>query len=128
MPPVPGRRRGAVAFRTLDDCRRILAAAGTARRAVVVGGGLLGMEAPAGLAGRGLPVTLLHLAGHLMDRQLDAEAGLVLGETLARAGRATIWTGVRRWRRSSDGRAVRLAGRRDGRRPTWWCSPAGCVR
>ncbi|GIH76957.1 FAD-dependent oxidoreductase [Planobispora longispora] len=85
VPPVPGAGR-AIAFRTLDDCQAILEAAGTARRAVVVGGGLLGIEAARGLAGRGLPVTLLHLAGHLMERQLDPEAGMVLGETLAGLG------------------------------------------
>ncbi|GII00009.1 FAD-dependent oxidoreductase [Planobispora takensis] len=92
VPPVPGAER-AIAFRTLDDCQAILAAAGTARRAVVVGGGLLGIEAARGLAGRGLPVTLLHLAGHLMERQLDPEAGVVLGETLAGLGVETR-TGV----------------------------------
>ncbi|MEU9833746.1 FAD-dependent oxidoreductase [Streptosporangium sp. NPDC048047] len=92
VPPLPGAER-AVAFRTLGDCEAILDAAGTARRAVVVGGGLLGVEAARGLAGRGLPVTLLHLAGHLMERQLDAEAGLVLGESLAGLG-VEIRTGV----------------------------------
>ncbi|GAA5067236.1 FAD-dependent oxidoreductase [Thermocatellispora tengchongensis] len=92
VPPIPGAER-AVAFRTLDDCTAILAAAGVARSAVVVGGGLLGVEAARGLAGRGLPVTLLHLAGHLMERQLDPEAGLVLGETLAELGVRTR-TGV----------------------------------
>ncbi|WP_405148032.1 FAD-dependent oxidoreductase [Sphaerisporangium sp. NBC_01403] len=93
VPAIPGATR-AIAFRTLDDCDRILAAAATATGAVVVGGGLLGVEAARGLAGRGLPVTLLHLAGHLMDRQLDAEAGLVLGEALAGLG-VTVRTGVR---------------------------------
>ncbi|WP_424531837.1 FAD-dependent oxidoreductase [Sphaerisporangium viridialbum] len=93
VPAIPGATR-AIAFRTLDDCDRIVAAAATATGAVVVGGGLLGVEAARGLAGRGLPVTLLHLAGHLMDRQLDAEAGLVLGEALAGLG-VTVRTGVR---------------------------------
>ncbi|MFC4062109.1 FAD-dependent oxidoreductase [Planomonospora corallina] len=92
VPPVPGAER-AVTFRTLDDCQAILAAARTARGAVVVGGGLLGVEAARGLAGRGLPVTLLHLAGHLMERQLDPEAGLVLAETLTDLGVRTR-TGV----------------------------------
>ncbi|GGS68296.1 FAD-dependent oxidoreductase [Nonomuraea spiralis] len=92
VPPVPGAGR-AVPFRTLADCERIVAAAGRSRGAAVVGGGLLGVEAARGLAGRGLPVTLLHLAGHLMDRQLDAEAGDVLGETLAGLG-VTTRTGV----------------------------------
>ncbi|GIH24754.1 FAD/NAD(P)-binding oxidoreductase [Acrocarpospora phusangensis] len=85
VPPIPGAELG-LPFRTLGDCEKIIQAAGRARRAVVVGGGLLGIEAARGLAGRGLPVTLLHLAGHLMERQLDAEAGLVLGETLTALG------------------------------------------
>ncbi|MBB2913781.1 assimilatory nitrate reductase electron transfer subunit [Streptosporangium becharense] len=106
VPPVPGAER-AVAFRTLDDCRAILRAAGAARGAVVVGGGLLGIEAARGLAGRGLPVTLLHLAGHLMERQLDAEAGLVLGQTLDTLGVRTR-TGVVVEEILDDG--VRLAG------------------
>ncbi|MGV9538489.1 FAD-dependent oxidoreductase [Streptosporangium sandarakinum] len=105
VPPLPGAER-AVAFRTMGDCEAILAAAGTARRAVVVGGGLLGVEAARGLAGRGLPVTLLHLAGHLMERQLDAEAGLVLGESLAGLG-VEIRTGVTVREILGDG--VRLA-------------------
>ncbi|MEV7969931.1 FAD-dependent oxidoreductase [Sphaerisporangium sp. NPDC088356] len=92
VPPIPGATR-AIAFRTMDDCDRILGAAATATGAVVIGGGLLGVEAARGLAGRGMPVTLLHLAGHLMDRQLDAEAGLVLGEALAGLG-VTVRTGV----------------------------------
>ena len=90
VPPIPGLRdgppEGALAFRTLEDCRRISALAESARRAVVVGGGLLGVEAARGLAGRGLEVTVLHLAGHLMERQLDAAAGGVLARTLARLG------------------------------------------
>lgn len=92
VPDVPGAER-AIAFRTMDDCERILAAAKEARRAVVIGGGLLGVEAARGLAGRGLPVTLLHLKGHLMDRQLDHEAGQVLGDTLEGLG-VEIMTGV----------------------------------
>jgi assimilatory nitrate reductase electron transfer subunit len=92
VPPVPGAEL-AIPFRTLDDCHRIMEAAERAGRAVVVGGGLLGIEAARGLAGRGLPVTLLHLADHLMERQLDAEAGLVLGETLTGLG-VDIRTGV----------------------------------
>ncbi|MFC4587182.1 FAD-dependent oxidoreductase [Sphaerisporangium corydalis] len=93
VPPIPGATR-AIAFRTMDDCDRILGAAATATTAVVIGGGLLGVEAARGLSGRGMPVTLLHVAGHLMDRQLDAEAGLVLGEALAGLG-VTVRTGAR---------------------------------
>nr|BFE80111.1 hypothetical protein GCM10020093_027120 [Planobispora longispora] len=123
VPPVPGAGR-AIAFRTLDDCQAILEAAGTARRAVVVGGGLLGIEAARGLAGRGLPVTLLHLAGHLMERQLDPEAGMVLGRPWPgwawRAGPAS-WS-RRSWTAGYGWRTARRS------RPTWWCSPAGSAR
>lgn len=74
------------AFRTLDDCRRILALAGKAASALVLGGGLLGLEAARGLATRGLAVTVLHAAGHLMERQLDPAAAAVLTTTLGRLG------------------------------------------
>ncbi|WP_327590339.1 FAD-dependent oxidoreductase [Nonomuraea sp. NBC_00507] len=104
VPPIPGVER-AIPFRTLDDCERIMRVAEQARRAVVIGGGLLGIEAARGLAGRGLPVTLLHLAGHLMERQLDVEAGEVLGETLAGLG-VEIRTGVSTSSVDADG--VRL--------------------
>lgn len=93
VPPMPGLRdglpEGAQVFRTLDDCRRITELAASARRAVVIGGGLLGIEAARGLAGRGLEVTVLHLAGHLMERQLDPAAGRVLARTLAALGIGT---------------------------------------
>jgi assimilatory nitrate reductase electron transfer subunit len=101
VPPLPGLRPmapGVVAFRTVDDCRAILRGARRARTAVVVGGGLLGLEAARGLAGRGLAVTVVHLADHLMERQLDPEAGGVLARTLDRLGIqvrvATQLTGV----------------------------------
>src|SRR5262249_46874537 len=64
-PGLEGATR-ATPFRTLDDCSVIVARAAQATRAVVLGGGLLGLEAARGLAGRGLRVTVLHLAGHLM--------------------------------------------------------------
>jgi assimilatory nitrate reductase electron transfer subunit len=73
-------------FRTLDDCRRILAAAAGARTALVLGGGLLGLEAARGLATRGLDVRVVHGVGHLMERQLDPAAGAVLVRTLADLG------------------------------------------
>ncbi|BCL13978.1 FAD-dependent oxidoreductase [Micromonospora sagamiensis] len=75
-----------VPFRTLDDCRRILAAARGARTVLVLGGGLLGLEAARGLAARGLDAHVVHPTGHLMERQLDPAAGAVLADTLARLG------------------------------------------
>ncbi|MGC5022100.1 FAD-dependent oxidoreductase [Micromonospora sp. DT47] len=75
-----------VPFRTLTDCRRIRAAADGARTALVLGGGLLGLEAARGLAARGLDVTVVHPTGHLMERQLDPAAGTMLAGTLADLG------------------------------------------
>jgi assimilatory nitrate reductase electron transfer subunit len=91
VPGLPGLDAdGVVVFRTLEDCRAILRHAEGARSAVVVGGGLLGLEAARGLAGRGLAVTVVHRPAHLMDRQLDTEAGDVLRRTLGGLGVATI--------------------------------------
>ncbi|SCG55185.1 FAD-dependent oxidoreductase [Micromonospora coxensis] len=91
VPPLPGLDptdlpARVAAFRTLDDCRRILAVARDARRVLVLGGGLLGLEAARGLAARGLDVTVVHPVGHLMERQLDPAAGAVLAGTLAGLG------------------------------------------
>jgi assimilatory nitrate reductase electron transfer subunit len=89
VPPLPGLEplpAGTTTFRTVDDCHAMVRAARDARTAVVVGGGLLGVEAARGLAGRGLAVTVVHAAGHLMERQLDAEGGAVLRRVLGRLG------------------------------------------
>ncbi|TWH22519.1 FAD-dependent oxidoreductase [Prauserella rugosa] len=89
VPPVEGLvteggelAAGALAFRTLDDCDRILAAAAVGAPVAVLGGGLLGLEAARGLAGRGNPVTVVHPADHVMERQLDRGSGRVLARTL----------------------------------------------
>jgi assimilatory nitrate reductase electron transfer subunit len=73
-------------FRTLDDCRRIVTLADRSRTALVLGGGLLGLEAARGLAARGLTVTVLHAVGHLMERQLDPPASAVLVSSLDTLG------------------------------------------
>lgn len=98
LPPLPGIRRAdpltgewslhpqVVAFRTLDDCRLLTRAAQHSRRAVVVGGGLLGLEAARGLTARGVAVEVVHVAEWLMNGQLDPEAGEVLRRTLAGIG------------------------------------------
>ena len=62
-------------LRTLDDCRRLLRASRGATRAVVVGGGLLGIEAARGLSARGIGVTVVHAGEHMLDRQLDPISG-----------------------------------------------------
>jgi assimilatory nitrate reductase electron transfer subunit len=93
LPPIDGIRGadgalldGAAMFRTRDDCVAIDAWAAQARRAVVVGAGVLGLEAARALAGRGLAVTVVQREERLMERQLDAAAGRVLGRTLRALG------------------------------------------
>ncbi|MBP2476544.1 assimilatory nitrate reductase electron transfer subunit [Crossiella equi] len=77
---------GVVAFRTLQDCVRIAEQAKPGAPVAVLGGGLLGLEAARGLAGRGNLVTVVHPVGHVMERQLDAAAGRVLTRTLEGLG------------------------------------------
>ncbi|QFZ16819.1 FAD-dependent oxidoreductase [Saccharothrix syringae] len=81
-----GLAPGAVAFRSLDDCARIVGHAAPGTPVAVLGGGLLGLEAARGLAGRGCLVTVVHPVGHLMERQLDAGAGRVLAKSLRDLG------------------------------------------
>ncbi|MBW7057582.1 nitrite reductase large subunit NirB [Paracoccus bogoriensis] len=85
--PVPGRDLpGVVTYRDLDDTNAMIAAARPGAKAVVIGGGLLGLEAAAGLRQRGMEVTVIHLMGHLMERQLDPAAGYLLQRDLERRG------------------------------------------
>ena len=77
---------GVFVFRTMADCAAIAGAAGRATRAVVVGGGLLGLEAARGLLQHGLAVDVVHAAGHLMDVQLDAPGGAVLRRAVEALG------------------------------------------
>src|SRR6185436_1943376 len=69
---------GAFVFRTVEDCAQMAVAASEARRAVVIGGGLLGLEAARGLLSHGLAVTVVHLGTHLMETQLDRDGGRIL--------------------------------------------------
>jgi assimilatory nitrate reductase electron transfer subunit len=93
VPPVqgiagPGGRllAGVHVFRTVDDCAAIAGGAKDAARAVVVGGGLLGLEAARGLLGHGLQVDVVHGASHLMEAQLDAAGGAVLRRAVTSLG------------------------------------------
>ena len=86
--PLPGRDlQGVIAFRDIDDVERMLDAAALSQaKAVVIGGGLLGLEAAAGLRLRGMEVVVLHVMGHLMERQLDPSAAYLLQKDLERRG------------------------------------------
>ena len=85
--PLPGRELpGVVTFRDIYDVERMLAASGNGRHAVVIGGGLLGLEAANGLLSRGMDVTVVHLLDTLMERQLDAAAAALLRASLEQRG------------------------------------------
>ncbi len=85
--PVPGHELpGVLAYRDLDDVDKMLAASKEGGSAVVIGGGLLGLEAAAGLKMQGMDVTVLHLMPTLMERQLDAPAGYLLEKELSSRG------------------------------------------
>ncbi|MEU8285430.1 nitrite reductase large subunit NirB [Micromonospora sp. NPDC048905] len=93
VPPIPGLHRpgrgyhqGVFAFRTIDDTRNMIRYAREHERAVVIGGGLLGLEAARGLQNHLAHVTLVHAAGHLMNAQLDAQAGAILRRSIERLG------------------------------------------
>ncbi|MGL3819531.1 nitrite reductase large subunit NirB [Sphingopyxis sp. R3-92] len=92
--PVPGNDLpGVIAFRDMDDVETMLAAADAGGAAVVIGGGLLGLEAAHGLSLRGMKVTVIHLMPTLMERQLDEAAGWLLKNALEARGQ-TILTGA----------------------------------
>jgi len=85
--PVPGNALpGVLSYRDLDDVNAMLLAAQSRGGAVVIGGGLLGLEAAAGLQMRGMDVTVLHLMPTLMERQLDAAAGFLLQRAIEQRG------------------------------------------
>lgn len=85
--PLPGADlAGVVTFRDRADVAEILARAGESTRAVVIGGGLLGLEAAYGLRKAGAEVTVVHLMDRLMERQLDPRAALMLKQALEARG------------------------------------------
>ena len=87
MPPISGLGLdGVFAFRTLDDTRALLARAGAGTSAVVIGGGLLGLEAARGLQIQGCDVTVVHLMDTLMERQVDAAGGALLRQQIEKLG------------------------------------------
>jgi nitrite reductase (NADH) large subunit len=87
VPNVPGTTlHGVFVFRTLDDCRHIADYAKQCKSAVVIGGGLLGLEAAKGLMTHNVAVTIIEMAPWLMSVQLDEAGGWVLGETIEKLG------------------------------------------
>ncbi|UOY02697.1 nitrite reductase large subunit NirB [Blastococcus sp. PRF04-17] len=121
VPPMAGVRGddgelkpGVYGFRTIDETRAMLDAVGRCTRAVVMGGGLLGLEAARALQGHGLHVELVHAAPHLMNMQLDAEAGAILKKSVESLG-ITVHLDVFATEVFGDGH-VEGVGLADGRR------------
>ncbi|MEG8017147.1 nitrite reductase large subunit NirB [Sphingomonas sp. LR55] len=89
--PVPGKDLpGVISFRDMADVDHMLEAAGKGGAAVVIGGGLLGLEAAHGLTLRGMNVTVIHLMPTLMERQLDEAAGWLLKSALESRGQVIL--------------------------------------
>ena len=85
--PVPGHKlAGVIGFRDIQDVDTMLAAAREGGRAVIIGGGLLGLEAANGLLRRGMHVTVVHVTDSLMNQQLDKPASLLLKTALELKG------------------------------------------
>ncbi|SFS57219.1 nitrite reductase large subunit NirB [Paenibacillus sp. 453mf] len=111
IPPIPGSdQEGVIAFRSMDDCLLMMDYAREFKKAIVIGGGLLGLEAARGLLNLGMETEVIHNAAYLMNRQLDPmSAGLLQTELEAqgmkfRLGQQTVQI-------IGDGRAkgIRLA-------------------
>ena len=87
MLPLPGKDLpGVIGFRDIQDVKRMVEASTSHKNAVVIGGGLLGLEAANGLMKRGMNVTVVHLLECLMERQLDPVAGGLLRKSLEERG------------------------------------------
>jgi len=85
--PIPGNGlEGVIGYRDIADTRCMLDSANQHRRAVVIGGGLLGLEAAHGLKLRGMDVSVVHNGATLLERQLDERAGQLLQSALERRG------------------------------------------
>jgi nitrite reductase (NADH) large subunit len=91
VPAIPGtEKRGVVAFRTIEDCKAMVAASKNVQRAAVIGGGLLGLEAARGLQSLGMDVTVVHLVDRLMERQLDARGASYVERAMRALGIAVL--------------------------------------
>ena len=85
--PIPGAdKHGVTGFRDIKDCEMMIKSAGEYQKAVVIGGGLLGLEAARGLLNLGMKVDVVHLMPHLMERQLDPIASSLLKTELESQG------------------------------------------
>lgn len=107
IPPVPGNDfKGVLSFRDIYDVNQMIEYSKYHKHAVVIGGGLLGLEAAWGLKRRGMQVTVLHLAHRLMNRQLDERAGQLLRASIEAKGIDVITGAVTEEIRGEDGKVT----------------------
>jgi len=87
IPPIKGvDKKGVFVYRTIEDVWSMSEVSRYMKNAVVIGGGLLGLEAAKALKDNGMEVTVVHLTDHLMEQQLDYDSGLILQMLLERVG------------------------------------------
>ncbi|MFC0215722.1 nitrite reductase large subunit NirB [Paenibacillus chartarius] len=87
MLPLPGAdKEGVMAYRTIRDCEQMIEASKTYKKAVVIGGGLLGLEAARGFLNLGMKVDVVHIMDTIMERQLDRTASKMLQAALEEQG------------------------------------------
>ncbi|MGM7723497.1 nitrite reductase large subunit NirB [Metabacillus sp. Hm71] len=85
--PIPGvEKEGVINFRTIEDCKTIINTSKQHKKAVVIGGGVLGLEAARGLLNLGVDVTVIHNMDYLMQRQLDETSSRMLQRKLEQQG------------------------------------------
>ena len=102
---------GVFVYRTLDDLERIAGRAADAKSAIVLGGGLLGLETADALRRLGLEVTVVEVASHLLKSQLDEDGGEILGRSIQRFGlRVLVGASARRIEARDNGLALFLDG------------------
>jgi nitrite reductase (NADH) large subunit len=110
MIPLPGHDlQGVIPYRDLDDTETMMALGATpGSRAIVIGGGLLGLEAAAGMKAQGIDVTVVHVMAHLMERQLDEAAGYLLKKSLEEKGITVLTSANSKEILGTDGRVSGL--------------------
>ncbi|MGE6210520.1 nitrite reductase large subunit NirB [Comamonas aquatica] len=113
--PIPGHDlQGVLAYRDIADTQAMIDAASRYRHAVVIGGGLLGLEAANGLMKRGMQVTVVHTNEWLMERQLDDVAGRMLQQSLAERGMQFLMQAQTQELLAGEGGRVRAVRFKDG--------------
>ena len=97
IPPIPGvDKERVMSFRTIDDCTRMSAYSKVHRKAAVIGGGLLGLEAARGLLHLGMEAVVVHNASYIMNRQLDLQAATMLQHELEAQGMSFLLNKTRK--------------------------------